>query len=188
MEERSAQVRSAPAAQPRASARPASATLYLLSGSGCSKARALEKTMCCTGGHLGIHMLTTTSASPPTTMLTSMHISFPPHQLLGGTHKYTSTSFSCTSLLPSSSTKCTFSYFLNCGCSECETILMYSKTQPWVHLPLWFILNFKVGHIIILSLSPRICRTLRLTKVDRRFYLPVFIFVRSTGTSGGVKI
>lgn len=65
MEERSAQVRSAPAAQPRASARPASATLYLLSGSGCSKARALEKTMCCTGGHLGIHMLTTTSASPP---------------------------------------------------------------------------------------------------------------------------
>ena len=107
MEERSAQVRSAPAAQPRASARPASATLYLLSGSGCSKARALEKTMCCTGGHLGIHMLTTTSASPPTTMLTSMHISFPPHQLLGGTHKYTSTSFWCTSLPPSSSTKCT---------------------------------------------------------------------------------
>ena len=182
MEERSAQVRSAPAAQPRASARPASATLYLLSGSGCSKARALVAQVVilastCSPPHLH---------PPPTTMLTS--ISFPPHQLLGGTHKYTSTSFSCTSLLPSSSTKCTFSYFLNCGCSECETILMYSKTQPWVHSPLWFILNFKVGHIIILSLSPRICRTLRLTKVDRRFYLPVFIFVRSTGTSGGVKI
>ena len=179
MEERSAQVRSAPAAQPRASARPASATLYLLSGSGCSKARALEKTMCCTGGHLGIHMLTTTSASPP-------HDDADVNQL--SPSPTTRRNFGVLPSLPPHQQSAQFSYFLNCECSEFETILMYSKTQPWVHLPLWFILNFKVGHIIILSLSPRICRTLRLTKVDRRFYLPVFIFVRSTGTSGGVKI